>query len=304
MRRPGFTLLEMLLATALAAILMVGVLGLITDIGSSQLAAAESEEPGRSPTAALEAWAALLREDLEHAREVDLSQPNELRLVGTHALDSARREATHRPVEVVYRMEEIDGRSVLVREQAALDVATNRNVQRDLVCGGVDRFDLGLRIVEVDRYGATSGDIAASGHETSPAGGPDVGSVAPSAAPRPGDNREPEEHAHAEPDGMTDRRPDVFRRFSSDSVHRWTILSKQRGGAALGPGTGPGPAGSGRGQSRVGIDSDPRPTNHDDSANKAEPKALRAVWRLRAWSDSAEQPSLDRVVLIQGVSSR
>ncbi len=293
MRRPGFTLLEMLLATALAAILMVGVLGLIADIGSSELAAAESEEPGNPPTSTWNAWAALLREDLEHAREVDLSRPNELRLVGTHALDSARREATHRPVEVVYRREEIDGRSVLVREQAALDVATNRNVQRDLVCGGVGRFDLGLTIVEADRYGAVAGFVPS--RESVPESGADAISESRSSSDA--------ERSNADSGDTAVRQADVFRRFSSDSVHRWTTLSKQRGGAALGPGTGPGPAGSGRGQSRVDIDSDPRP-NHDDSANKAEPKALRAVWRLRAWRDVTDQPSFDRVVLIQRVSSR
>jgi prepilin-type N-terminal cleavage/methylation domain-containing protein len=160
----AFTLLELLVATALSAILMVGVLAVVADLGAAAVAAQEKADPA-APLGpqALEAWVRLLREDLRHARTVVADKEGELVLVGYGALDAAR-QRTHRPVRVLYRIEEVRGRPWVTRRQAALDCLTNQNVQRDLVCGGVTRFEL-----EGADYAFEGGPQGAQGQPPGPA---------------------------------------------------------------------------------------------------------------------------------------
>ncbi len=136
----AFTLLELLLATALTAVLMVGVLAVVADLGAPEAAAGPA--PDRERDRALEACLDLLHEDLSHAVAVDASKANEVTLVGYASLDGGARERSHRPVRVRYTLERIDGRSWLVRRQDALDVKTNETVHRDLVCCGFTGFQL------------------------------------------------------------------------------------------------------------------------------------------------------------------
>ncbi len=173
---PGFTLIELLAASALTAVLMVGVLAVIADLGAAGM------EPTRALEAdatfeddALAAWLSLLREDLEHAMDVDVPRPGVLVLTGYGALDGSRRERTHRPVRVRYTVEEVGGRAWLVRRQAALDVLSNRHVQRDLVCSGVVRFALEAVGSTATRRGVASAPTAAEATRT---GGADAASEA------------------------------------------------------------------------------------------------------------------------------
>lgn len=137
----GFTLLELLLAAALSAILMVGVLGVVSNLGD--LAVAEPEVAAGDPS--LEAFLDLLGEDLEHAQAVDTSQPNRVRLTGPVGLNAHSRERSHRPVEVEYTLQTIAGERWIVRRQASLDELTNRNVQIDLVCRGIGSLNVAGR---------------------------------------------------------------------------------------------------------------------------------------------------------------
>ncbi|MEI7835334.1 MAG: prepilin-type N-terminal cleavage/methylation domain-containing protein [Planctomycetota bacterium] len=151
--RRGFTLIEMLLALMVSAILMTGVLAVVTGLGARGLAAAPHAESERM-TSAVDAWVRLLREDLANAK-VGEGSGNELVLTGYLALAGSERERTHRPARVVYRLEEIAGRPWLVRRQAVLDVLSNDNLQRDLVCRGVKRFAL-VRMPEAEPAAAGS----------------------------------------------------------------------------------------------------------------------------------------------------
>jgi hypothetical protein len=138
----GFTLVELLLATVLATILMIGVLAVITNLGARGIVADGGRSlEGLSESQAEEACVRLLREDLDQAISADATKSNVLRLSGYGALDARGREWTHRPVNVVYAIEEIDGRPWLTRRQEAMDVLVQNNVQRDLVCSVV-RFEL------------------------------------------------------------------------------------------------------------------------------------------------------------------
>lgn len=141
--RRAFTLLELLLATALTTLLMVGVLAIISRIG----AAAVVTLPGASAEDAasddvIDALVHLLREDIDHAFDVDTTKPNELIMFGVGTLEGDDRQRGHRPVVITYQFERAGSRMWLVRRQAALDVLSNRNVQRDLVCEGIARFAL------------------------------------------------------------------------------------------------------------------------------------------------------------------
>lgn len=145
----GLTLLETLLATALLSMLMVGVLAVMatvkpaTDLAASSCAGAAPSEQ------AIDAWVRLLAEDLGQASEA-APRENAVELSGHLAMDAASSQRTHRAVRVLYALHELDGRNWLIRRQTALDVLSNRNVQQDLVLGGVKRFEL----VRVDSVAA------------------------------------------------------------------------------------------------------------------------------------------------------
>lgn len=145
-RHGGFTLLELLLASALSVLLMVGVLAVIATWRTADAApGAGNDRFGPSTVMAdaeTERWVALLREDLGHARQVEQGGDALVRLVGHAGLDAVGRARTHRPVEVVYRTMEQDGAVWLVREQAALDIASTAHRQRDLVAAGVLAVEL------------------------------------------------------------------------------------------------------------------------------------------------------------------
>jgi len=143
----GFTLLELLLATVLATVLMVGVMAVVTDLGVSRShiqpppAGSDASKTG-AKIEPLDAWARLLCEDIRHASAINTSRKGVLALTGYNALDPSRLRRTHRPVRVLYEFRDIDGRKWIIRRQTALDVLTNQNVRRDLVCCGVSRFEL------------------------------------------------------------------------------------------------------------------------------------------------------------------
>lgn len=146
-RARAFTIIELLLATVLSTVLMIGVLAVITRLGAPDSAAASStgrhgDSPSTVASEVIEPLMSLLREDLGLARVMEAAKPNEIALEGYAGLDGQSHERTHRPVRVHYRIEFIDGRPWLVRRQAALDVLTNQNIQRDLVCSGVTRIEL------------------------------------------------------------------------------------------------------------------------------------------------------------------
>ena len=141
-RRHGFTLLEMLLALMVSAMLMTGVLAVVTGLDARGLASGATPQAEAERMAdTVEAWVRLLREDLANAT-VGAGRENELTLTGYAALAGPQRERTHRPARVVYRIEDVAGRRWLVRRQTVLDLLSNDNTRCDLVCRGVRRFAL------------------------------------------------------------------------------------------------------------------------------------------------------------------
>jgi len=149
-------MLELMLATVLSVMLMVGVLAVISRFGAAERAEAAASGQLRSRSTDTDAGTLeavlddrtidrivrLLRDDLKSAEMIEATRESRLSLSGAAAIDPASGERTHRPVQLEYQLESIGGQTWLIRRQAALDVLTNENVHRDLVCSGVSRFEL------------------------------------------------------------------------------------------------------------------------------------------------------------------
>ena len=136
--RSGFTLLELLLAAALSAVLMVGVLGVVARSDGLIV----SEPQLHQTDAAFERFSSLLAEDLQHASTVNASRTNRLRLTGPAGLNRSDRRRSHGWVEVVYSLETLAGERWIVRRQADLTDLTSDHMQVDLVYRGVANWSV------------------------------------------------------------------------------------------------------------------------------------------------------------------
>lgn len=133
----GFTAVELLVASALAGLMTVavlGVLGLLTK-HHRELLAKRTVEP----------WQVQLKEqlrwDFANARHCQNS-PTQLRLVGFGGRDFASGAATYRPAEVSYLVKELAQRHWLIRRETHSDDRSLRNFRQEIVCGGVQRIEM------------------------------------------------------------------------------------------------------------------------------------------------------------------
>jgi prepilin-type N-terminal cleavage/methylation domain-containing protein len=324
--RPGFTLLELLLATVLSVVLMMGVLAVLTDLStdSQTFQASPSSEPAVQGRV-LEALAELLRGDLSHAQSIEATEPNEILLRGSGALDNRARSRTHRPVEVRYELREIDGRQWLLRRQRALDVLSNRNVQRDLVCTGIRKFEL-----------VAQGGVALSGAQ-GPAettrderGVPVPSGVGGGGSARKPDNQEAggepktsEPTVPAEPE--TDETRDELRTYYDPKTKEVSVMVNglwyypryaprwaQRQYRDQTGREDPGPAGDGsvsagrsdRDGAGPGSEGSTPSSGVRGSAGGPEdapppPAVMSITWRLRVWTRQQEEPVYDEIVAVQ-----
>lgn len=117
MKRNAFTLIEMLLATVLSAVLMAAVLGILGGVARdrNRLAAAEAA-PRYGPLVDRIAW------DLANARTMNQSLDGlSLVLTGHGGIDPATLEPNGRLARVAYRIYPDGSGGCLVREQQYLD---------------------------------------------------------------------------------------------------------------------------------------------------------------------------------------
>ena len=125
-RRAGFTLLEMLLAVTLSAILMAAVLVVLGGVARDRrvLRSATASQPH-------DAVLAQLRWDLANARTMTVGDGGQaITLVGHGSLDPRTLAPTNRLVAVTYRRA---SGGVLVREQQAVDDPTSVTAWRETV---------------------------------------------------------------------------------------------------------------------------------------------------------------------------
>ena len=130
-RRRGFTLIEVLVTTALAALVMVAVLEVVRSTGRLRAA--------MDRTAHTEPWADQVLDRIEQdLLQSDLVTTSKTSVVmtGYSSMNTDSTDRTHRPVRVRYLIEDGEGdvAGVLIREQQWLDVESSASITRAL-CG-------------------------------------------------------------------------------------------------------------------------------------------------------------------------
>ena len=132
--RSGFTLLEMLLATVLASLLMGGVLLMTAAIGRDR-ARVTANESGARPTHLFDQ----LRFDLTNAMTMaQLDNGRGLILVGHGGLDAQTLATTGRLTRVVYEVRGKGPTAALFRQQSYLDEPTRPELWTELVAVGAE----------------------------------------------------------------------------------------------------------------------------------------------------------------------
>jgi prepilin-type N-terminal cleavage/methylation domain-containing protein len=135
--RRAFTLLELLAATALSALLMVAVLHVLGTIGRDRRTMAARPGP--------QVWRADLldtfRRDLAGSTAVRYGN-NALVLTGQAALDLRTLAPRDEPVTVSYGLTTLHGRTWLTRRQGARNVRGNEGPWMELLCPDVVGFSV------------------------------------------------------------------------------------------------------------------------------------------------------------------
>lgn len=126
------TVVELLVATALASMLIVALLGILGILAEKRKLLIDES--------AFVPWHVRLerqlRFDLGNARRFELS-PDRLRLLGYAGRNFETGRPTHRRTEVVYRLAPAAGKVWLVRDESQLDSLSNANRRTEIVCSGI-----------------------------------------------------------------------------------------------------------------------------------------------------------------------
>jgi prepilin-type N-terminal cleavage/methylation domain-containing protein len=134
----GFTLVELLAATVLAALLMAALLGVLKAVTRSEKSVLQPALP--------EAWqsrlAGQLQWDLTNSRTF-VTTPNGFELRGFAGRDFESGAALHCPSSIQYVVRTIGSKPSLVRLEAHLDSQSLDNQSMNLVCNRIERITLG-----------------------------------------------------------------------------------------------------------------------------------------------------------------
>jgi prepilin-type N-terminal cleavage/methylation domain-containing protein len=142
-RSHGFTLVEMLVATVLAAILMGGVLAAASTLSRDRRRMEVRQSISRSA-----GMMEVIRRDLANGAAMVRSSPEGFELVGFGGIDPKTLAGDQRLVRIAYR---VARGGVLVREQAYLDDAIRPQRWREVVASGVRRVVLTPLSAEVEQ---------------------------------------------------------------------------------------------------------------------------------------------------------
>jgi len=135
--RRGFTLIELMVATVLAALLMAAVLGVLKGVTRSQktLMRGDTAPPWQARLISQLEW------DLTNSRSV-VPTVDGFQLKGFAGRDFASGAALHGPTTVQYAVRNVAGQLWLVRGEAHLDSLSLDNDSLELVCNRVERIAL------------------------------------------------------------------------------------------------------------------------------------------------------------------
>jgi type II secretory pathway pseudopilin PulG len=159
----AFTLIELVIASALAALLMVGVMMVLTGIirDRKRLSAAPSSEPA-SPAALAE----ILRRDLSCSTQFSVLADGSIQINGLSALDDKTLQSIDRPSLITYRLSDRDGLRMLIRDEAMQDEPVQPHSLRTLLATHVSEFKIDRLHDKTDRQtDATDQSIGDSADE-------------------------------------------------------------------------------------------------------------------------------------------
>src|SRR5260221_9614580 len=149
--RRAFTILELLAATALTALLMLAVFHVVATLGASRAALARQPDTGAVRADLLDT----VRRDLAGATQVSF-RTNGMTLTGHGSLDRSTLAARQEPVTVAYDLATLGGRSWLVRRQSSRGGLSNQAGWTELLRPDVARFS----VVAAAIVGVASGNSA------------------------------------------------------------------------------------------------------------------------------------------------
>jgi hypothetical protein len=133
-RRRAFTILELLAATALTALLMAAVLHVVGALGVTR--ATLARQPADDSEMLVQ-----LRRDLTNATAAAFARDS-ITLTSHELLDPATLNSLQDPVTVTYEVASVHGRRWLVRRQTSRTAAENRIPMTELVCPDVAGFSV------------------------------------------------------------------------------------------------------------------------------------------------------------------
>lgn len=135
--KSGFTLVELLAALMLAALLMAGMTGIAGHLAKQK----RQLEATHNPLAWLVQLEERLSRDYRNCSRI-LVRPRSIELRGFSYTHFGSGRAEHLPVEVRYELVRQQTGDLLVRTERHLDEVAGKNQRRELLCIGVERFEL------------------------------------------------------------------------------------------------------------------------------------------------------------------
>ncbi len=140
MPKRGFTLVELLVTIALAAVVMIALMKVIgsTTRSADAIRNIDVRAKWQSDIISVIEW------DLANATEVKTEAGSRLIVLGYGALDRRTSEPKHEPVEVTYELTESNDSFMLIRRQSQLNDPTNLAIHQEIMCVGVRGFSVSI----------------------------------------------------------------------------------------------------------------------------------------------------------------
>jgi hypothetical protein len=170
--RKGFTLVELLIAGVMAALLVGGMALMLGGLARDRARLQARGDVGQS-----QEMLELMRWDLANATKM-WSESNAVTIEGYGGIDRGAMVGTNRAARVVYRVRSDGSRSALVREQRFLDDPIRVQTWTEVIANGATRLTV--------TSGATpepAGDTAEEGDAMAPATSPALRSTTAGSAP-------------------------------------------------------------------------------------------------------------------------
>ena len=154
-RQFGFTIIELMLASALVVVLMVSLMGAMRQIAQDH---AQNAGIGVELSQLSVLVVDTVRLDMLNADRVR-SANGELAFEGHGGWDFDQLEISHDRVRVTYRIRRIGDKAYLVRTQENLNELTNRNMRTWLIADGIQQIDLRPLVLDTEQVaGAVEDD--------------------------------------------------------------------------------------------------------------------------------------------------